>query len=748
MGTKFLKNLEIVGFKSFADKTYLEFNEGITAIVGPNGSGKSNIVEAFKFVLGERESKNLRGSKSEDLIFAGNEKRGAAGFAEVKITFSNNTKQLPIEYEEIEIKRKITRDGLSDYFLGKSQVRLKDIIELLSKAKLGTRGLGIVNQGEVDNILKASPQERKIMLEEILGLKQYQIKKQEAARQLESAKENIEKIRALIEEILPHLRSLKRQTSRWEKRTEIEENLKNLEFQYFGGRFLEIEKNKNRLLPLILKVKEEINKNELEIKKIEDLIAEQEKNRPEAGEKHLEIENQINLLIEEKNKLLKNLGRIEAIIEDRQKKPASNIIPPAAKKPEVSILISALKNIRTEILELNNSNDLSFVKEKLKEIIKKIDLLFEIPVAKQPPIIKTESQIELESYLKEQKIAENEVSKINAAITELKNKIKTIQEEQEKQNSVFYELVKKAEAIRLIQRSKERELNELKLSEEKEKLKEEDLKEDLKQNNWQYEEFLNKFKNAPTSEENNINELEEKIHKLRRELQIIGEIDPLVIEEAKSTEERYNFLSKQYEDLKKTADDLEKLIQELTEKIAEELNNGILKINEEFSKFFSLMFGKGTAKLYFEKPKEEPFKENQKNEDISAKPKTETEINNEEKIQKRELGIEISINIPRKRVKSIEMLSGGEKALTSIALLFAIVAAAEPPFIILDEIDAALDQRNTKIFTQMLKELSDKTQFILITHNNITMESANILYGVTMGQDGVSKILSLRLANQ
>ncbi len=747
----FLNKLEIAGFKSFADKSYLEFKEGITAIVGPNGSGKSNIVEAFKFVLGEREAKNLRSEKSEDLIFAGNEKKSPAPFAEVKITFDNSQKLLPADYEEIEIKRKINKEGLSDYFLAKSQVRLKDIIEVLSKIKLGTKGLGIVNQGEADNILKAGPQERKIMIEEILGLKHYQIKKQEASRQLEAAKENIEKANALMEEILPHLRSLKRQTARWEKRNQVEESLQHLEIQYFGRRFYDLEKNRSFLSPKITDAQKKLEENENNIKQIENDLSLQESKNPSENAKLQEIEAQINALMEEKNKLSRNLGRIEAIIEDRKKSSAlspAKIAISSLPKLNISLLASTLKAVKSDLLNIKETGDIDSIKFKLNEIIKKIDALFEEPKINQLPLQDVQPEeakikSEIESYLKEQKTIEDNLSKIAAAINELQSKIKIIKENNELQNASFYNLIKKAESLRAAQRENEHQLNELRLEEEKEKLKEEDLKEDLRQANWQFGDFINKIKNLADSDEINIGELEEKIYKLRRELQAIGEIDNMIMEEAKSAEERYNFLEKQRGDLTQAITDLEKLIEELTAKIEKDLKSGIEKINLEFTNFFSLMFGSGKARLHFTKIEDES--------EAEENPQNSEEIKNiknqEEKISRKkpEPGIEISINIPRKRIKSIEMLSGGEKAFTSIALLFAIVAAAEPPFLILDEIDAALDQRNTKIFTKILKDLSSKTQFILITHNNITMESANILYGVTMSPEGVSKILSLRL---
>ena len=172
----FLKSLELNGFKSFASKAVLEFPKGITAIVGPNGSGKSNIIDAIRWLLGEREAKNLRGDKIENLIFVGTSKKSRAGMAQVSLNFDNNSKFGGDEFEEISIVRRVARDGISQYFLNKSEVRLKDIVDFFAKARLGTKGLTIINQGSSDLFVRVSPEERRIIIEEVLGFENFRLK--------------------------------------------------------------------------------------------------------------------------------------------------------------------------------------------------------------------------------------------------------------------------------------------------------------------------------------------------------------------------------------------------------------------------------------------------------------------------------------------------------------------------------------------------------------------------------------------
>ncbi|TSD03310.1 MAG: chromosome segregation protein, partial [Parcubacteria group bacterium Athens0714_26] len=180
----YLKRLELIGFKSFAQKVNLDFPGGIVGIVGPNGSGKSNIIDAIRWILGEREAKNLRGAKAEDLIFAGTHHRSQMGMAQVTLNFDNSSGFFPVDFSEVSVMRRIERDGNSHYFLNKSEVRLKDIIDFFAQARLGTKGLTIINQGESDLFVRAIPLQRREMIEEILGLRQYQLKKHEAKRKL------------------------------------------------------------------------------------------------------------------------------------------------------------------------------------------------------------------------------------------------------------------------------------------------------------------------------------------------------------------------------------------------------------------------------------------------------------------------------------------------------------------------------------------------------------------------------------
>ena len=203
-----LKRLEIVGFKSFAKKTVLDFSNATTAIVGPNGSGKSNVAEAFRFALGEQSMKSMRGKRAEDLIWGGSHSMPRANRAAVVVVFDNARRAFKIDFDEVSIERAVFRDGTSEYSINGSRVRLRDINELLAGANIGETGHHIISQGEADRILLANNRERRAMLEDALGLKMYEFKKQEAERKLVKTEDNIAQINSLRRELAPHLRGV------------------------------------------------------------------------------------------------------------------------------------------------------------------------------------------------------------------------------------------------------------------------------------------------------------------------------------------------------------------------------------------------------------------------------------------------------------------------------------------------------------------------------------------------------------
>src|SRR3989344_1760413 len=305
-----LKSLELVGFKSFAKKSELHVATPITAIDGPNGSGKSNVAEAFRFVLGEQSFKSMRGKKGEDLIWNGTAKLSRQNRASVKLVFDNSQKLLSIDFDEAILERVVHRDGVNEYSVNGSQVRLRDILELLASAHIGPSGHHIISQGEADRVLNANPRERRVIIEDALGLKIYHYKKQESERKLEKTNENIKSVESLRREIAPHLKFLKKQVEKIAKAAELRAKLVALYHEYFRreSAYLNHERAvlaEERRLP-----NEELKKIERDLARARKVLENSQRADNQSREL-LEIEEQLRTLRARKDELLRDLGRLE-----------------------------------------------------------------------------------------------------------------------------------------------------------------------------------------------------------------------------------------------------------------------------------------------------------------------------------------------------------------------------------------------------------------------------------------------------
>src|SRR5690349_11369038 len=226
-----LKRLELVGFKSFADKTRFDFAPGITAVVGPNGSGKSNLVDAVRWVLGEQSAKSLRGGEMSDVIFNGSASRRSLGMAEVTLTFDNARRSLASDAEEIQISRRVYRSGEGEYLINQQLCRLKDVKDLFLGSGAGADAYCIIEQGRVDVLLQASTKERRTIFEEAAGISRFKAKKTETLRKLERVDLNLQRLRDIVEEVEKQHRSVKLQAAKAQRYKEYTDRLRALRLE-------------------------------------------------------------------------------------------------------------------------------------------------------------------------------------------------------------------------------------------------------------------------------------------------------------------------------------------------------------------------------------------------------------------------------------------------------------------------------------------------------------------------------------
>ena len=752
----YLKSLELSGFKSFAKKASLTFTSPITGIVGPNGSGKSNMAEAFRFVLGEQSIKSLRGKKGEDMIWNGGGDSlsvSRSNRASVKLTFDNSRRLFPsIDFEDVTIERVVNRDGVNEYLLNGSQVRLKDIVELLGTAHIGATGHHIISQGEADRILGASIRERREMIEDALGLKVYQWKKLESIRKLERTEDNMKQVESLRREIAPHIKFLKKQVEKLEKAEELRKELIILYKEYFAIEDIYIKKEKENINNELRIPKEELQVLENELLNAKRIISESQSADKKSAEV-LNLEEKLKSVRIEKDVLVRELGRLDGEINANKRAIEKEQIRQKQEEfqtvylRDVEEIVGKIENLRsisdasqlfTEVINLlktfitghRSNTDSAFIGEASQEIQKlsqeKSSIEINIEEIKKKKKELTLSYQNLREIIEKEKDTDREAEK---------NIFKIIARQNEIRNSISI-LNSRLEIINRQEASFKQELGEAGIMVGREAV--------------DYREEMSKV-TTDLHTQNSRQEQDERKKKIERSKIRLEDYGASgggeVLKEYRETEERDTFLQKELEDLIKAKEELLNLIKDLDIRIDLEFKSGIAKINSEFGKYFTLMFGGGHAQLEvvreIRKKKSSDVEDlnnllNDQNDSMESDGLVEAE-QEKEGLE----GLDVSISLPKKRVKGLMMLSGGERALTSIALLFAISQVNPPPFIILDETDAALDEANSRKYGDMIEDLSKRSQLILITHNRETMSRAGVIYGITMGADGASRLLSI-----
>jgi len=725
----YLKSIELSGFKSFGKKTELVFTSFIAGIVGPNGSGKSNVAEAFRFVLGEQSMKSMRSKKGEDLIWGGSPGLARANRAGVKVTFDNATRLLDIDFKEVVVERVVYRDGQNEYLLNGSVVRLKDVIRLLAGANIGGSGYQIISQGEADRILNASPKERREMVEDALGLKLYQHKKAESERKLEETAINIDKTKSLRRELAPHLNFLRIQVEKIEKAREMKAQLAEKLGDYLARENAWITQEDARLL-------DDAREHDSEAKKLTERLREaralsgkdgESATTARAHELHENLQEKEARLVESRrqsSEIARELGRAEGALEANTVTVEQIVAVPHVRQ--------FAREIDAQLAEAAESGDIAVLHRVLSQVRDRIRSFIE-GLTGAAPVTNHEAKVHVEQLASALEKKQLEEAGIVKHIEQMRAEIARIREASfaaERETIELEGQVRDAQN-KLHASSAARSI----ISTQRQRF-EEEVREGIALigaavHAWERSEIpqgaLSEDRHEQEKRRRDIERLKIKIEESG-----LGNGDA-VVKEFKQTKERDEFLTRELADLEASAAKLQEIIAELEKTIDERFKEGLKLINVALKNFFEKLFGGGIAKLFIEEPRR-------------ARKEEMDEDDDEEVAEEAELyaGLAIDVSLPRKKIRGLEVLSGGERALTSIAMIFAMTQVNPPPFLILDETDAALDEANSKRYADMIRELGAKSQLIVITHNRATMAAAGELYGVTMSSDGVSKLLSVR----
>ena len=798
------KEIEVSGFKSFADKTNFYFEKGLTGIVGPNGCGKSNVVEALRWVMGETSAKSLRGSGMEDVIFNGTSNRPSKNICEVSIKLENNDDVVQFKgIPEIEIKRKLEKDKGSKYYINGKEVRAKDVQIVFADLSTGPHSPSMVSQGRVGALITAKPTDRRAILEEAAGIAGLHARRHEAELRLNAAENNLKKADDLMKQTENQLKNLVKQAEEASKYKEISDEIRRYEAAIIFLNSIQVEK--------------EIEENKDKLNEFEDEISAVniEKNFNENEIEKLKAEIQpINI---KSNELSSNLQKLKIEFDQINKDEERVKIEIEKIKKDIKLTYSDISREK-EIIANSTNNEERLIKER-NDIAEVEKNYYEIEKAATDDYKDSLNQLNkakeaLKSFFNKLiNIVKNKEEINEDAIQQEFNKeFENIENQQEKYASRFgkYDLVKQ-EAIKRKERlnniDKEiqnwRDLKENstnKLSELKEKVnslengleKEEDKPRQIAEKRGSYqqnikniEEDIEGIKSNLIIKENKINELNLALKKINestlqktefrvrsqtiieglrsklKELQQkslidfnidlngiadfskIENLNQLSIEDAQNhldllkksresmgavnlradneTKELQDKIDKMMNDRKDLVHGLQKLkssINDLNQKGRERLLDAFEKVNRKFNDVYTKLFAGGNARLEL--------------------------IESDDPL---EAGLELLVSPPGKKLQSITLLSGGEQALTALALIFAVFLINPAPICVLDEVDAPLDDANVTRFNGLVKELTrlTDTKFVIITHHALTMSKMNRLYGVTMAERGVSQLVAVNL---
>lgn len=923
----FLKCLDIFGFKSFADRTHIEFADGITALLGPNGCGKSNVVDAVKWVLAENKAKNLRADTMESVIFNGTETRPPLNIAEVTLTIANENGLLPLEDSEIALKRRLYRSGESEYYINNRQVGPTEIRRLFMDTGVGKAAYSVMEQGKIDQILSSKPEDRRYLFEEAAGISRSKAECAEAERELERTRQNLAQIEVALIENKRSYETLKVQSEKTikyrqfkddifnceldiqllrlkeftqdkarqettkkeleEKRTAVQKEIEEIQAALFenNDKIKDLQTKMNFLQVELAKVQtEKTNKLQraqeynlqanqikekigiLEVKqnsiqeKIDTFNEEIDEREADLHSKNRQLDSVKQNIesftqnitsssakitendtlaaksadeIEELNRQIadyqKQLGEItEDIVKELDAKLkdsgySSNAAKSAKEEVENSlaklkIFAEGRKNIFSDYASITGHSE-SENEKLIQDAIKAFEEISSISVNIEEAVSKYEKAMPdfIEDFTSPEGIItkkrgidskildiNSQIEKINERIASYKSEngelVKKINEYRETLNQLRVTEASMAQAIfgvkqnvEILRRSLVSEQNNLRQNQEEfeqEQRRRDELNEqiidvqselaaiehrgqkcademseinseivrcnssvsgtqnklDKKQEEQrkiqsQYEKLAmdlvtsdndirNIKQNFIDTHSRDLMEFEERMYKIttssavlreklaksREELKALGSVNLMAPEEFGEQKERYEKLQASYDDTNKSLENLIRVSEEIKTKSTEMFLDTYNKIKKNFHNMFRRLFGGGRGELRLVDPQ-----------NVLTS------------------GIDIYAEPPGKKLQNIALLSGGEKTMTAVALLFATYQVRPSPFCLLDEIDAALDDKNVSSFVTALRSFAKLSQYIVITHNKKTVMGASTMLGVTMQESGVSKVMTMRL---
>ena len=764
----YLRSVTMKGFKSFPEKTELAFSPGVSVIVGPNGSGKSNITDAVLWALGEQSPGAIRGASMQDVISVGGKNVGARSEAEVEVVIDNSEGQLGDEFSEFAITRRLDRNGDGEYRLNGAKCRLTDIIELLSDANLGREMHSVISQGRVDAIVHSKPRERRLLIEEAAGLGKYRKRRRRSELKLMATRDNLDRALDVEREARKALRPLKQQANSAEigarierQELELRSRLVSEELRFGEARLVQAREAAAKARKIRDGLEKELSAVSERRRAAEERFAERDRERTaiwgilnglRSGQEKVAIET---------SRIAEQGRRLAARVEELRLELAPLTL-------DVGSSGSASERARRLVEELSEVDaGLATAAEGLRQAkadgpeSRRLEALADVHTGAERATRHARRAEGLLGERHRERLGEQmaAVENLWALLTGLESTAsetgqairdrvaraeRTVIGDQGDADEISAEL-KACSDLEVNIQGKLRAVAEQVTSAEVEAAHLGDRRAEAASELAKIAEKLETEIPEPEEEldEEEREQIEKRLASLRARRERLGPVNPLAQKEYEEALEHVEQLVAQREDTERAMRELEAVIRDIDAEIKRSFDETFEATARNFEEMITQLFPGGSGRLRSVdlRPVPQPAAEGEEAEG-------EEEIEDEDGPRapnESDFGVELEVTPQGKRMRQMSLLSGGEKAMTALAFVFAVFLARPCPFYILDEVEAALDDANINRFLELVRRFSDRTQFVIVTHQKLTMDAADVLYGVSMGGDGVTKVISRRL---
>ena len=719
-----LKHIKLSGFKSFVDPTKISFPTNMVGVVGPNGCGKSNVIDAVRWVLGELSAKNLRGESMVDVIFNGSENRKASGQCSIELLFDNSSAKIGGEYasfNEVSIKRVMTRDAQSDYFINNTKCRRKDVQDIFLGTGLGPSSYAIIEQGMVSKLVSAKPDELRTHIEEAAGVSKYRERRRETESRIKRTRENLSRVKDIRDEIGRLIKRLENQAKAAEKYNVLKKDKAKLELDKAVLFSIEAKSSRDDLQKKLDSLNRDLQIKNAESETIQSQIdqfrtenesvlseyEEAQKNFYAVGAEIAKREANLQNINKNEKETKSNLEKVKQNYE-KAKETEKNFEELSPSEKAMHILDSMINTI--EKYRINNEN----IREKAIELKSLLTDILNIATAQSKTL--TEEYLSRQNDLEDQilnaeklkKSIEDEMRDFVDKSSSAESVLVSLRQKQSKFNEELREFENKKSIADLDARTISEKITNIRIEQKTYEINLDNSNKKIKEAGIDIDKI-----DFSEYEDMNIEELEDKLVNIETKIIKLGAINLAAPEEIEEESKRKEELDEQYNDLTEALEKLTGAIKKIDQETKTIFKESFDSVNSKLKEMFPKLFGGGVAELTL----------------------TEEDALN--------AGVILMARPPGKKNSSISQLSGGEKALTALALVFAIFDLNPAPFCLLDEVDAPLDDLNTLRFINMVEEMSKTVQFIFITHNKVSMERSDYLMGVTMQEAGVSRMVSV-----